>query len=496
MKRISKYILLTLICILLTACGKEELPPSSESPVDLNTLTELPVISIQTTSTDSDAMDFVTQTLARHVAEQIASWTPDYVLPPAPYYEECTITVTLQNKVLMKDTLAQVKARGNWTTQYDKKPLRIKFNEPQNLLGLNDGAKLKDWLLLAEYKDASLLRDKTAFTLAKELYQGTDFYVSDAEFVEVVINGNYWGVYLLAEQQEINKDRVNITEAEKDYKDVDIGYFLEYDSYAYTEEPLQQVYIDYDIFNTQQGITIKSDIYSEAQKHFIASYLDKVFEIMYKAAYENEAYIFDGDYSSIHQTTELSPQEAVERVVNLPSLVDAYLINEILCDADINWSSFYFSVDFGPEGDKCLTFEAPWDFDSSMGLKNFCANGDYFFAADFFGEQHKDHFGEYNPWLAVLMNADWYKEMVKTRWTDIYDSGVFERVYSTIEKEQERCTPAFERNYKKWKNINHPIFIEELCRQSAQCYTQNEAYDYMMNWLKNRVAFLNLHLHN
>ena len=78
-----------------------------------------------------------------------------------------------------------------------------------------------------------------------KIFSKDGYYVSDAELVEVIINGQYWGVYLLAEQQQINKDRVDITEAAEGYTGTDIGYFLEFDGYFWTEDPLQQFTIDY-----------------------------------------------------------------------------------------------------------------------------------------------------------------------------------------------------------------------------------------------------------
>jgi spore coat protein CotH len=93
-------------------------------------------------------------------------------MPPEPYYEACKITLTdTDNTVLLSGIDAQVKARGNWTTTYDKKALKIKFTQKQNMLGLNDGAQMKNWLLLAEYKDASMLRNKTALSIASEILE-------------------------------------------------------------------------------------------------------------------------------------------------------------------------------------------------------------------------------------------------------------------------------------------------------------------------------------
>ena len=130
----------------------------------------LPVLSIETVSKDPDVMNFVNTPVSRHVAESIASWTPGYKIPPEPYYEDCTVTLTdSSGKVLLSPSEAQVKVRGNWTTTYAKKPLKIKFTEKQNMLGLNNGAEQKNWLLLAEYKDASMLRNKAALYASREI---------------------------------------------------------------------------------------------------------------------------------------------------------------------------------------------------------------------------------------------------------------------------------------------------------------------------------------
>jgi hypothetical protein len=109
-------------------------------------------------------------------------------------------------------------------------------------------------------------------------------------------------VYLLAEQQQISKDRVDITEAAEGYTGTDIGYLLEFDGYFWTEDPLQQFIIDYADNaalipfdgndgsgrtmkclsdpeyggKSDIGFSIKNDIYSQEQRDFIASFMAEV----------------------------------------------------------------------------------------------------------------------------------------------------------------------------------------------------------------------------
>ena len=519
MKHIPKLSILLLLGLFLCGCSNQG---QSE---DLNSLesidSTLPVISIETVNRDADVMDFVTAPVAGHVSSQIATWTRNYVMPPEPYYEECTISLTNIDGTKMLDAVSgEVKVRGNWTTTYDKKPLRIKFDKPQDMLRMNDGAKFKNWLLLAEYKDASLLRNKTALSIARDLLQRDGHYVSDAEFVEVYINGNYWGVYLLAEQQQVQANRVNISSVPSDYTGTDIGYFLELDGYYYNEDALHQFRMDYadnaplipydgndgngrtinPLDNIEGGMSIASEIYSPAQRDFIASFVNNVYEIMYAAAYRNEAYCFNADYSAIEKTTALTPREAVEQVVDIQSLVDTYILNEVVCDADIYYSSFYMTSDFGEGGNRKLTFEAPWDFDSGLGVKSRCPDGTGFYAAnivpDVNGGPAYGGFETINPWLAVLANTDWYQELVRDTWTTAYDDKVFDRALQMIKTDAENCKTAFANNYKKWNNIiNNEPFANELSAKAAACQNETEAIDYLYEWLESRVNFLNQQWH-
>ena len=215
MTAIKKHAVLFAACLILAGCAldggvennsKETTAEKFETQTQSETADEpvvpdkcIATIDIWTNDIGPDVMDFVTAPVTRHVAKKIASWTPYYVLPPEPYYMDCSVSVTdTDNKLLIDSANASVKVRGNWTTAYNKKPLRIKFETKQSMLGLNDGGEYKNWLLLAEYKDFSMLRNKTALQLAGEILGKDGYYASDSQLVEVTINGEYWGVYLLA----------------------------------------------------------------------------------------------------------------------------------------------------------------------------------------------------------------------------------------------------------------------------------------------------------
>ena len=478
----------------------------------------LPVIDIRTKKEGKGSLDFVTKPTARHVSESIASWQAGYTIPPEPFYEECSITVSdAEHKLLLENADAEVKVRGNWTTAYNKKPLRIKFAEKHGMLGLGDGEEYKNWVLLAEYKDFSMLRNKTGLMLGSEILGSDGYYSSDSQLAEVRINGEYWGVYLLAEHQQAGKGRVDITKPEKDQTSTDIGYFIEYNDQYYSEDALERFRVNYHsnalltpydgkggsgrtahpFANGRKdiGFTIKSDIYSQEQHDTIPKFANNAYNIMYEAAYNDKAFVMTDDYTDIVETTELTPQQAVEKAVDVRSLVDSYIVAELTCDADIYLTSFFMDVDLGKDGSGKLTFEAPWDFDSALGNKDRCADGTGYYASNLITDVNGQGLDMSNPWLMVLQYEDWFREMIYDRWTEIYDNGTFDRVYEMISSESEKYEKAFELNYEKWDNIRNNGASNELCRAAAACKSEKEAADYLHSWLTSRVEFLNSEWH-
>ena len=108
------------------------------------------------------------------------------------------------------------RGRGNATWTYDKRPYALKFNKAQKVSNRKDMPKHKRWVLLANWKDRTLLRNDAAFWLSKKT--GLAYTVS-GQYVELEINGAHRGNYYLCEQIKIHKNRLNITEMAKQETD-------------------------------------------------------------------------------------------------------------------------------------------------------------------------------------------------------------------------------------------------------------------------------------
>ncbi len=99
---------------------------------------------------------------------------------------------------------AQIRGRGNSTWGYPKKPYKLKLDAKASLLGL---AAEKDWILLANYLDGLHLLNPVALKMGKLLNMP---FTNNAQPVELSLNGQYQGLYLLTEQLEVKTNRINV----------------------------------------------------------------------------------------------------------------------------------------------------------------------------------------------------------------------------------------------------------------------------------------------
>ena len=215
-------------------------------------------------------------------------------------YNSCVVDVfNCGDDFVMDEISAGVRVRGNSSAFYgdveqikrNTVPYRIKFDKKQNMLGLNDGAKCKSWVLLKS--DWDLIRNDIALRFGRTII-GDDAYCSDTQFVHLYVNDKFQGIYVLCEQNQVNKNRVDITEPEEGYTGTDFGFYMELDNYAADEEDNHYITMDYEGAEvtdlrgeTRQFVpaeySIKNDVYTQEQIEFIDKYMNNVFRIIYEA---------------------------------------------------------------------------------------------------------------------------------------------------------------------------------------------------------------------
>lgn len=352
-------------------------------------------------------------------------------------YTDCVIDVfNVSDEYELDEASAGIRVRGNSSAYYgdvnqimnNPVPYRIKFDKKTNMLGLNNGAECKSWVLLKS--DWDLIRNDIALRMGRTLF-GDTAYVSDSQFVHLYVNDEFQGIYVLCEQNQVNENRVNITEPEEDYTGTDFGWYLELNNYAtrlnadgsrYDDDPY--ITMDYEeatvtdiTGETRQFVpaeySIKNDVYTQEQIDFIDKYLNNVFEILYKAVEEGEYLTFDANFDLV-ESEYTNAEETVTAIMDIDSVVDMYLLYEIVHDYDCGEGSFYMCVDFA-ENSECpkLQFTSPWDFNWAYNdsASRYWAGA---FCEKWFANQNGDRS---NPWFILLAKEEWFQNLCIQEWT-------------------------------------------------------------------------------
>ncbi|MDO5564043.1 MAG: CotH kinase family protein [Eubacteriales bacterium] len=366
-------------------------------------------------------------------------------------YVQSVIDVFNCNSKYELSAEAEVKVRGNSTQQGTDKPYRIKFTKKQGLLGLHNEKEYKSWVLLKTYDN--LLTDYQGFRLAKEIFDGK-YYASDSCFVNVYVNQDFKGVYLLCEQNQAGSGRVDIYEPKDNESANKIGYLIEIDNTDDKEHPSFEVKHKYDIVKDIIGQSkyfqnktyiIKSDITNDEQTKFISKYVNNVFEIIFRAIYENKKLKFDENYDLIDESDDdVTIEQIVSNVIDIESVINMVILYELVKDMDLGCGSFYLAIDFSDSSIyKKLTLTAPWDFGWTCEGKA----DDGYFASIFLSRY--DGMNQTNPWLVPFMTCEWFRDKLKNKWQKLYESRKLSDVTFNALKEASKLQNDLGKEYLK-----------------------------------------------
>lgn len=333
-------------------------------------------------------------------------------------------------------TKVQVKGRGNATWKYyPKKPYRLKFQEKLSILGM---PKDKSWVLLANYKDRTSLRNWMALFISK--LSKLD-YTPKSKFVELFLNGEYCGTYQLCEKIKISSNRVNVGSD---------GYLLEFDEYAKNEEDARCIYTKHLV----HPINIKEPEceYGDDKYEYIKDYIMSTEKALYSDNFKD-------------------PQNGWRKYLDEESLIEWYWVNEITKNLDgFRCSSTFFNK----KADGKLKIGPVWDFDHSFG--NYVDNG--YGSETFYGwwirnnGWYKRLFEDESFVIAVNDRFDYYYSKKDILFEEINDYANYLQ-YSVIE------------NNAKWDTFYHPF--------SSDCDVWGSYFNevgYLKKWLQNRLEWI------
>lgn len=465
--------------------------PDATQPADT---TDQPTESESESETESDPPELAKQSMP--VLRIVTADGGD--VTSKDYYKTCYVTLeNCPESMKFSGISASIRVRGNSTAVTEKKPFRLKFDKKRNMLGLNDGAKCKSWCLMADYYDYSLMRNSLSFRMASELLDGYSF-ASDCTWVELYVNDDYRGVYLLCEQTQINPNRVDIYEKLEDETSVELGYLMVGQG-GRTDEP-NTISISYGgmpitDFNGATysfgggNFSLSSGDYTQEQIDFCAKVVGNIARICYYAIIESTYYELDANWELTPKTsftgkTDAEKQiETISAYVDIESAVRIYMTDEIVKNLDSGTYNMY--IDLSPTGAKKLTFGPPWDYDFALANTKYDTTHSTkgLYAANFSVSDGM----RVNTWFVLFCQAEWFRDMCKPLWLEHRDElfAICETVLTDAENHKE----AFDRNFDRWKILG----TMNQGHQANDVYdfrTHYDAASFVYNWLYKRLVYL------
>ncbi len=331
---------------------------------------------------------------------------------------------------------AGIHVRGNSSAYFDKKSYALETWDADDrdldvsLLGL---PAEEDWVLQGPYSDKTLIRNHLIYALSRDI----DRYAARTRFVELEVNGDYRGVYVLMEKIKRDPVRVDLPSGavllKRDW--VEGG-----DAFIRTEACRDIVKVEWP--DSTEGV------------------LDRLNAV--------EGQLLDGDFRS----------------VDLDSFVDHMLTVELGRNVDGYVLSTWITLS---END-VLGMGPVWDYNGALG------NASYFRAWMVEGWHYENpEFPGDNPngfcWYEALLASDEFQALRSARWR-AHRAGVWsdEAIAARIDEAVGVVTPAVDRNFDRWPILGEEIWPNDAGAEDRETY--EEEVDYLKAWVVQRAAWL------
>ena len=443
--RHSFSFVLFLAALLLTACSKEALPEETEGEV----VYEYPENSLPL----------------------VAIYTQNVAVPDEPKIR-ATLKISDRGEVLFEGPVG-IETRGQSSQYfYPKKQYGFETRSTEDfeldvdvsLLGLPEE---EDWILQAPYGDKSLMRNVLTYSLSEDMGR----YASRTRYVNLNLNDQNDGVYVLMERLKRDVNRIDINElrpVENEGSALTGGYILKIDkgtdinattAFASKYTSSEQTVIHF-LYEAPDAETITA-----AQKDYIQGYISD-----FEDALQSENFTDDN--------------EGYKAFIDVDSFVDFFILTELGNNVD----GYRLSTWLTKDRDEKLKMGPIWDFNLAYGNANYCAAERYDVWAYRLSERCPGDFYPVPFWWMRLMQDPAFKEAVKTRFTALRqgvlsDASIAAKIESYRELLDSSNNAGY--NFTRW-----PILGEWVWPNFFVGQTYNEEVDYLKEWTLNRTAWL------
>ena len=319
-----------------------------------------------------------------------------------------------------------------------------------------------DWIIYAPYSDKSLMHNALAYTLAGEIND----YAPRVRYCELIVDGEYKGIYVMTEKIEEDNDRVDVAELTDQYTtepEITGGYVFRKDKFDPWDNRLHLDRSDLDLIINEPKV---EDI-NNTQETWLKNHLDEFEDSLYTG----------GNY---------------ENYIDVESFVHNFLIVEFMKNIDGYRLSTYFHKD----REEKIVAGPVWDYNLAFGnadyLEGWSPKGWYYPLPEP-NSAMNDIF-----WFSELIREQDFFELSIKRWKKLRkDQLSLHHIYSLIDHWQKTLTEAQERNFDKYQVLGqhvwpNPGFSESASNapQSGAPVTWKGEIEQLKNFIKNRLAWM------
>ncbi|MEZ5013394.1 MAG: CotH kinase family protein [Chitinophagales bacterium] len=362
-----------------------------------------------------------------------------------------------------------IEIRGSSAQFFPKKCYALELQDADgnavnaSLLGL---PKDDDWILYGPYTDKTCLRNALAMTISARMGN----YAPRFAYCEVVLNGEYQGLYLLMEKLKIQKNRVAIhSMSTGDVAGIDVtgGYVIKVDRNN-ADSPV----IDY-FESAYEGTGWPSDVlyvYADphpedintAQKSYIEDFVDAFEDVM-------------------HSADKYDPYDGYRKYIDINAFADFFLVQELSRNVDAYRLSTYFYKNNDAFGTRL--FAGPvWDFNLAFGNANYCSG---WTTSGFFTDC-----GTGPTWWTDLYNDEAFQNLLASRWNTLRAGPLSsDSLNAWIDAQVAYIGDAVERNEDTWNVIGNWVWPNYYVGPSYA-----SEINYFKLWLNARLAWMDTHM--
>lgn len=324
----------------------------------------------------------------------------------------------------------RIRGRGQWSWEQDKKPYNLYLDKPADLLGLGEA---KRWTLLANAIDETNLRNWLVYSFADRVGQYEGFS-QDCEFVDLYLNGQYNGLYLLCEKVEIAENRLNTGE----------------DDFVFSLDAADRIDTMESAFVLNPGVAVEidnPDPCTQAQQAELHKHLLEMQSVLLQ----------DGD--------------AWREYIDMDSWARKYLIEEIFLNFDAGAQSQYFFL----SREDGLVYAGPcWDYDNILGVNGYGMTPECFLAQRTWKTRE-----QYTPWYGALWAKEDYSDYVKELYRREFLPVLREYQDGMIAGTADRIKDAAQADRQRWPDLSKNLDSYE------------DAVAFLQDFLARRIDFLN-----